>query len=491
MKISKRDFALLTAIYLVSAFIRLFLNFSTDFIPGANGAFYLANVRSIIENGEILFKDFPLIFYLEALLAKLFFFIGIADVEKSIDLACRLFDSFIPALAIIPAYYLARRLSNEKENKLIPIITAAISILYISFLMLVSDFQKNSLGIVWLFGLMLWAHNSLSSKRLTDYLVTVLFFVLTGITHFGCFLVAILYIIVLVLIKNIIGKRISIKFTIISISLIIISYIIILLISPPRLITVFEFLNNAFRDPVIILFLQKKPVISPIDLVNIILTNLIAISALLLYIKRFHKITEVNKIFFLSSIILSLILAFPFIGFEWSQRLTFISYVPGVSLIPFILNNIESAKTKKIIYSGIIAILFLSITVRLNIKSVSNMNRDQFNELSRLKENLPSDGRVLMVARHGLEWWASYILRMPVVRETALQKIYWERFDYILFIIQKNGKAPFGAVGLFGSPFREPILPEQSDIIIQGEYYDIYWAKIPPEDMSIFIELPQ
>ncbi|MBS3946081.1 MAG: hypothetical protein KGZ42_11320 [Melioribacter sp.] len=488
MKIPKRDFALLTVIYLVSASIRLFLNFSTEFFPGANGAFYLANVRSIIESGEILFKDFPLIFYLEALLAKLFILIGIAGVEGSIDLACRLFDSFIPALAIIPAYYLAHRLSNVEENKFTPIVTASISILYISFLILVSDFQKNSLGIVWLFGLMLWTHKSMSSKRIADYLITILFFVLTGITHFGCFLVTILYVIILALIKNIIVKKISIKFTVISISLIIISYIIILLISPSRLKTVFDFVNNAFRDPVIILFLQKKPVISPIDLVNIILTNLIAISALLFYIKRFQTITEVNKIFYFSSIILSLILAFPFIGFEWSQRLTFISYVPAVSLIPFILNNIRTPGTKKIVYSCLIAVVFFSIVVRINIKPISNMNRDQFNELNRLKENLPSDGRVLMVARHGLEWWASYILRMPVVRETALEKVYWERFDYILFIIQKKGKAPFGPTGLFGPPFREPFLTVGSRKLFDGYYYSLYWSPGSPADMSVFNE---
>jgi hypothetical protein len=486
MKIPKSDFALLTVIYIISASIRFFLNFSTEFIPGANGAFYLANVRSIIESGEILFKDFPLIFYLEAFLAKLFIIFGVADIEKSVDLACRLFDSFIPALAIIPAYFLLRRLFIEKGFPLL--ISASLSILYISFLILVSDFQKNSLGIVWLFGLMLWTHKSLSSKRIPDYLITILFFVLTAITHFGCLLVAILYITILALIKNIIGNKISIKFTIISITLIIISYITIMQISPPRLITVIDFINNAFRDPVIILFIQKKPVLSPIDLANIVLINLISISALLIYIKRFKEITDVNKIFFLSAIILSFILVFPFIGFEWSQRLTFLSYVPAVTLIPFILNNIKTRGAKKIIYSCLIAAAFFSIMIRINIRPVSNMNRDQFNEINVLKENLPSEGRVLLVARHGLEWWSSYILRMPVVRETALEKVYWERFDYILFIIQKKGKAPFGPIGLFGPPFSEPFLTVGSRQLFNGKYYNLYLSPEPPADMSVFNE---
>jgi hypothetical protein len=486
MKIIKRDSALLTGLYLIAASIRLSINFSTEFIPGANGAFYLSNVRSIIESGELLFKDFPLIFYLEAMLAKLFIVFGLADIEKAIDLACRLFDSLIPPLSIIPAYLLTRRIIKPDENKLAVIIITSSSVLFISFLMLVSDFQKNSLGLFWLFGLMLFVHKSLSSKRNFDYFTALLFFLLAGLTHFGSFLVAVLYFIIVFLVKNIFGKKISIKPIIIAALLIIISYIIILLISPSRLNTTFDFIYNTFRNPVIILFLQKKPVISPIDLISMVLINLTAITALIYYIKRFEELNYINKVFFLSSIIASLALAFPFIGIEWAQRLNFMSYVPAVSILPFIFESIKHRKAKNRFLILIAAVIIFSILIRINIKTVSNINKEQYAELVFMEEKLPADGSVLIVARHGLEWWASYIMRRTVIREAALEKIYWDRFNYLLIIIQKKGKAPFGPIGLFGHPFREPLLPDNSELIYSGKYFDLFWSKTPPMDVSVF-----
>ncbi|NMB80839.1 MAG: hypothetical protein GYA14_03385 [Ignavibacteria bacterium] len=490
MKISKYHFALLIVLYLIASIIRLSINFATEFIPGSNGAFYLANVRSILETGEILFKDFPLIFWIEALLAKIFIVSGITGFEKSIDLACRLFDSFVPTLSIIPAYFLIKRLTKKDENPNSIILFTSLSILFISFLLLVSDFQKNSLGLLWLFSLMLWVHKSLEEKKIINYIISFIFVALTGATHFGCFLVAILYIILVLLINNLVNRKIYFKTAATMVLLLITAYIIIYAISPPRLRTVIDFIYNMFRNPVIILFFEGKPVLSPIDLASIFLINMTAVFAAIMYVKNYKTLSSANRVFILSALILTFFLALPFIGFEWSQRLSFISYIPAVSLMPFILDNIVSGKRKKNFMVTTIIVVLLSVFVRMSIPVYSNMNREQYSELRELKEKLPKDGNVLMVARHGLEWWSSYILRMPVIKEGALEKIYWDRFKYMLFIIQKKDKAPFGPIGIFGTPFREPRLPEQSNLILEGEYFDIYWAKFPPVDMSIFFETP-
>lgn len=489
MKISKSHFALLIVLYLIASLIRLSINFSTEFIPGSNGAFYLANVRSILETGEILFKDFPLVFWIEALLAKIFIFLGLAEFEKSIDLACRLVDSLVPTLAIIPAYFLIKRLTKKDENSYSIILFTSLSILFISFLLLVSDYQKNSLGLLLLFGLMLWTHKSLEEKKISNYVITFIFFVLTGVTHFGCFLVAILYIILVLLIKNLIHRRIDFRVVVIMALLLIGAYLIIYAISPPRLRTVIDFIYNMFRNPVIILSLEKKPVLSPIDLASMIIINMTALFAAIIYVKNYKTLSSANRIFVLSAIVLTFFLAFPFIGIEWSQRLSFISYIPALSLTPFIFGNIVSERAKKIFLVITMIVLLLSVFIRISIPVYSNMNREQFSELQELKEKLPKDGNILLVARHGLEWWSSYILRMPVVKEAVVEKIYWDRFKYMLFIIQKKDKAPFGPTGLFGRLFREPVLPEGSVLFLEGEYFDIYLAKTPPNDMSIFTEM--
>lgn len=484
----KNDFALVTIIYLFSSFIRLSINYSTEFIPGANGALYLSNVRSILETGEIIFKDFPLIFWLEALLAKLFFVLGIAEYEKSIDLACRLFDSFIPPIAILPAYLLIKRLLINSEKEYYAVLFASLSILFISFMVLVSDFQKNSLGLLWLFSLKLWVYKSLEEKNLINYSISFLFLSLTGITHFGCFLVAVLYIMVVLFVKKLVHRKIELKNVLMIGLLLIVAYVIIYLISPPRLKTVFDFLFNMFRNSTILLLLRGKTLISPIDLINQILINLTSIIAIFFYIKNYKMLSDTHRIFILSSVVLSLILASPLIGIEWSQRLGFISYVPAVMLIPFIFNNVKTESARKLILVITLITVLFSVAVRVKIPTFSNMNHKIYGELQTIKEKLPKDGNVLLVSRHGLEWWVSYILRKPVVRESALEKIYWDRFKYMLFIIQKKDKSPFGPLGIFGPPFREPVLPNSAEQLFNGMYFDIYWSKIPPGDMSIFIE---
>ncbi len=487
MKFLKSSFTPLFILYVISSSIRLLINFSTEFIPGANGAFYLANVRSIIEDGTVFFKDFPLIFWIEAFVAKAIYFMGAAEIEKAIDLACRLTDALIPPLAIIPAYFLVKRIQLE-GNKLSTVLITSLSVLFISFLILVSDFQKNALGILWLFCLMLWVHKSLEDKRITSYAAAFLFFILTGFTHFGCFSVAILYILLVVAIKYLLEKKLTIKPILLTIIIIAVSYIIIKFVSPPRLKIIFDFPLTIFSDPAIILFLQKEPVISPIDLVGMLLINLNGITALIIYIRNNKSFAESERVFILSLIVLTLFLAFPFIGIEWSQRLNYIAYVPLVPLVAFIYSKLKSQSVKNLFLVVLFIVVLVSVIIRISIKPVSNMSRGTYSELKVIKEQLPSDGSILLVARHGLEWWASYVLRTNVILEKVLLKDYWERFDNMLFLVQKKDKSPFGPAGVFGFPFREPTIPDNSKLIFTGEYFDLYKSPVPPEDMSIFIE---
>lgn len=488
MKISKLQLTLLVVLYLFASSIRLIINYSTEFIPGANGAFYLANVRSILETGEILFKDFPLIFWLESLLAKCLITFGFSKLETAVDLACRLFDSFIPPLVIIPAFFLVERLNTNKENKFIAVYFTSLTVLFISFMMLVSDFQKNSLGLIWLFSLMLWINKILEEKKVVNYIFSFLFLALAGITHFGCFLVAVLYIVLVLLVNNFIKKRFNLRFDFLVGLLLVAVYLVINLISPPRLKATFDFLENVFRYPVIILYLQGKPVLSAIDLFTLIFINLIAIFATVYYLKNNKSLSNTNRIFVLSAIVLTIILASPFIGVEWSQRLTFISYVPAIILVPFIFGKIKTGPSRKLFLAIIAIVILSSVIVRINLPVFSNMNRGMLNELYSFKNQLPKEGNFLVVSRHGLEWWINYILRTPVVKESALEKVYWERFRYMFFIIQKKDKPPFGPIGIFGPPFREPILPPNSILFFEGIYFDVYWSKTSPSDMTIFIE---
>ena len=52
---------------------RAWLLFSTPYMPGVNGAYYLIQARAILERGVLGISDLPLIFYWQAGLASILF----------------------------------------------------------------------------------------------------------------------------------------------------------------------------------------------------------------------------------------------------------------------------------------------------------------------------------------------------------------------------------------------------------------------------------
>ena len=144
-------------------------------MPGAVGAYYIIQVKSVVENGTLAFKEFPLLFYIEAAFAKLFLLISPRDIKSAVNIICRAFDAVIPALSIIPAYLLVKMLFGENKNKTGILLISSLSIFYFSFFVLVSDYQKNSLGLLWLFFLILFSYKSLNDGSVKNYLLAALF----------------------------------------------------------------------------------------------------------------------------------------------------------------------------------------------------------------------------------------------------------------------------------------------------------------------------
>jgi len=70
--------------------IRAKVMFGTSLVPGMNGAYYLVQVRSIIEKGVLGEPDMPLVFYLQAGFALLIKLFSRLSLENSIFLAIKL-----------------------------------------------------------------------------------------------------------------------------------------------------------------------------------------------------------------------------------------------------------------------------------------------------------------------------------------------------------------------------------------------------------------
>src|SRR5579871_3638848 len=185
---SEFPWGLVFLIVLAGAAARALLLFSTPLVPGMNGAYYLVQARSLLQQGKLGIPDLPLTFVIQAILAKIVQFVSGASLESSIVFAVKFADALLPALVAVPVFALVRRWANRPGAGLwVPACAALAAAAGAPALVMVGDFQKNSLGLVWLASL-LWALNNwLEQPSVKRALLPVTFLGLIGVTHIGVF----------------------------------------------------------------------------------------------------------------------------------------------------------------------------------------------------------------------------------------------------------------------------------------------------------------
>ena len=176
------------AIVVVAIAIRLILNFRHTLAPGMDAAFYPMQTRWLIKYGELMFSDMPLMFWLNVGVSTLLE-LGGWSFDAATQLSPRLIDCFSQPWAAVPIMVLGYAWTNGRRE-LLPYIAAAAVIAVISppIMRMAGDFQKNSLGLVWMAFSILALHEALASDlKIWRWLIVALFVVLAALTHVGAF----------------------------------------------------------------------------------------------------------------------------------------------------------------------------------------------------------------------------------------------------------------------------------------------------------------
>lgn len=472
-------------IAVLSSVIRLIINYSTDLMPGAVGAFYLVQVRSVIETGFLTYNEFPLIFYIETALAKAIIVLCGMSTPDAIDNAVRIFDAVIPVFSIVPAFLLVDKVIDVRNQKYLGLMCASFSVLYFSFFTLVSDYQKNTFALVWLFSLLLAVYNYLEKGGAKNLYIIIFFYLALGVTHFGSFAISNLFMLLTVGIKYLHGTGIKKIFLLAAeiTALIAVGAGLIYYFSPDRLELLINSYKEIFYEPILFLIFDGNITVSPVDIVNLIFVNAVGLIAAYILIIKKDEISRHKKIFIAACIVMDLTLAFPLLGVEWGQRLYLMAYIFVVPLIAFVIGAIESRKINSIFISVLILIFAASVSTSLIIKQYSNIERDGYREIENMKYVFEKEGSHLIVARLGLNYWLDWILRKSIAQEKDVKPNWWKSFDNIYYIKQVKGAVPFGTAGLFGKPFKDPVIPDDSELIFKGNYYHLYLAHNPSENL--------
>jgi hypothetical protein len=181
------------AVVAAGVLVRLAVDLATPLVPKVNGAYYLVQVRSLLETGRLSFSDFPPMFVLEAGLAALLSALGVAG-QAAILAAVKTVDIVLPALAALPLLCLSASLGGPDDARRWPAAAAGIfGVLSWSPVMMAGDFQKNAAGMLAMAGAIALVHGAMTRGGAGRWIAAAGFLAMAGLSHVGAFAAALTF----------------------------------------------------------------------------------------------------------------------------------------------------------------------------------------------------------------------------------------------------------------------------------------------------------
>jgi len=179
---------LLTLPVLIAAAARARILWSTELMPGMNGAYYLVQARSLLQKGALAIPDLPLVFFLHASVAALLDWLTPLSQNEAVFVAVKTCDALLPAFAVVPVMALAAAWAKPDRINLGLAILASILVPASAVaLMMVGDFEKNSLGIAFMCGLAWALHEWMNHPGTKRLILATVLLGLVGLTHIAVF----------------------------------------------------------------------------------------------------------------------------------------------------------------------------------------------------------------------------------------------------------------------------------------------------------------
>jgi hypothetical protein len=540
------SFRLLTVLtFIVAAATRLWLHFSTPLVQGMNGGYYLVQARSLIEKFSLAIPDLPLVFTIHACVAKVLHVLSPLTLEASVKLAVKMMDSLLPALAVVPVMLLGRVWSKGDKVDLGIIAFAAVLVpAGAPALMMLGDFEKNSLGLTLLctlaWALYRWAEDH--TRQLALIAVGVLG--LIGLTHIGVFGTTLIFIgSSLLALAGAHGREGLFKvgkLALIALPVVVLAAgLVFWKFDPARV----QKLLHAFSDPSDYLSSgggptgRGGPMMGPpgmstgwMQYAPMAAFALAAIPGLIMVWWKRRVIGLPSLVVVSGAAITVILLTGPWVHGDKVMRFQLNAVPLAVLCLLFALLQIPHRWAR-----GLPGVLILMAALTPSVMKLQSGARpiitvEAQKELQALVSRVEDPEHTLIVARHGLEWWTAWTLHTHIAQAQALSSEDWKKYRYVWFIEEKRGMGfPMGpqpgqggsgpsflgslfGFGGPGNPQRRPDdrrderiamqppggrdflggrngppmgmrgapIPEEAEILHQGEHFKLAWVREPP-----------
>jgi hypothetical protein len=473
-------------ILLIAIFCRFRFNFFQSTISG-DGAYYLLQVRGIIEHGWLAFPDMPLYFYFNAFIAKILIWLHLASPENAIILTIKIVDSIIPPLSAVFVFLLAKKINGtERQIKFHDYLLTAFAVLFFPFILFVSgELQKNAIGIALIFLYLLTVFTFLKQDKKKP-LILIVILILTAFTHFGSFTIMLLFTLLLFLFYYITNKKllkITNNKTLWSVVIILISIFLAIFIfdveRAKRLLSVpFQIFNN----PLIAFWMSGQQPFDPLTNLYIFIVNLFCIIAFIIITVNRKSVDNVQKCFAYSLIVLGLILASPLINIEWTFRLHIFAFIP-LPILYLIIFKLQLSKIIRVVFIVLFSFMLIhSLRIGLVAHRKPPMSKEAYIELQTMKDKVCIKNNSVTVTRLFLGWWFAWELKTHVSQDYALTRQDFKKYSAIYILRQINVEKTKNLNILD----YEIEVPDSSKLVYRGNNFELYeldknfnWKEMP------------
>jgi hypothetical membrane protein len=443
----------LAVVVLAAVAVRASVQFGTNLMPGMNGAYYLVQVRAVIEKGHLAEHDMPLIFWLQAGLARLVQVFSMGTLDSSIVLASKLFDSIVPALAAIPAFLLAVRWPDGRHSVWAGITAATLAVLSSGPLRMVGDFQKNALGMLWVLSCAYCLQQGLDRRSWRYLAAASLFLGLVGVTHIGAFGVTLAFVVLVVLVWALVasGRPRRALLAVGGGTVAVAGLLGALMVLGDsaritRLMTLLTAPLSLFRSSTMGGPASQATWLHLQDPVTFILSLALSLAAVAVLIWRRHELQPWERSLVVASAILTLFLSSPFLSQDMASRFQLMAFAPAVVLVAFLAARTGTLVLRSAVVVGVIAVVLATVPGTVQSPNSPSIAEASYTELTSLKTSMSDPSHTLIIARHGLEWWTAWALHTDVAQATAVTDADWTTYASVLYL-QETGNSIGGGMG--------------------------------------------
>lgn len=451
--------------FVFAAAARAWLHFSTPMVQGMNGAYYLVQALSLIEKLSLAIPDLPLVFIIQAILAKVIHLFSSLDLNQAVMLAVKTVDSVVPALAVFPIMHLGKTWSKGDKVDLAIITLAAVLVpAGAPALLMVGDFEKNSLGLMLLCALAWAMHRWIEEHTQKRLLIAVGLLGLIGITHIGVLGTTLSFVSVTLLALGLAHGREGLKrvlrLALIATPVILLAAgIVFWKFDPSRI----EKLIHAFSEPVDYLSSSGGPGGGPgphgppgggrggpmmgpgfggsgwMAYAPMVAFGLASLSALAIAWWKKRILGPANLALITGAALTVIVLTGPWVQGDKLMRFQLNAVPLALLCVLFALLQIPHRWARGL--PGVLMLMAALVPTALKLRDGPRtiISHEAWQELRSLASSVENPKDTLIVARHGLEWWTAWTLHTHIAQAQALTADDWTRYKHVWFIEQKKG----------------------------------------------------